>query len=646
MTPSFPRTALLGVVLAAFPSSRGTADDDEARSPWHFRRSVSLPEGAHPFASLVIPPEVGAGLQADLRDARLIDTRGREIPYVIDRVRDRRAESSWRGALVDMRREPKAQSSWTIDLGGERVFDAIALTVPGQDFSKRLKIETSKDKISWVAREEAGIFDRPWTVRIHHTAISIAAPLDARYLRLTTDDHHSPVIEITGVAVSSSRRLRGETWTREVPLERAPSAGRPSRYRLDLPPGFPAESFELQADDAAFCRRVRIFEVRERNGRREETTLGEGVVYRLRVQDAPLAGEALALQPPGGGELFLEVDNADSPPLENPRGVVSGAGTRLLFPSVDTLFTLYYGNGATRAPLYDLDALKERLATGSAFALAELGPEVPNPRFRPTGALGFVGLTGAPLDVTQWKAERRLTIMGREDLYTLTLSAEDLAYLRDDLADLRIVSDSELQVPYIVDPDAAQERVLLQVESGRGRYHVATPPLPFRALELQFQEGFFSRPFRLRAPDERVLRAGTLSSPAQTVIVLDGQRRDGLLLEIDNGDNTPLGPPRAQGVVQVPRVAFKAGPGTYRLLLGSEGAGPPRYDIVTLRQEILAYSAIVVQAGPAEPNPSFRRRAADYFRNAPPTLLLWGTLFGAVAILILLTLRILRTPPV
>jgi hypothetical protein len=67
---------------------------------------------------------------------------------------------------------------------------------------------------------------------------------------------------------------------------------------------------------------------------------------------------------------------------------------------------------------------------------------------------------------------------------------------------------------------------------------------------------------------------------------------------------------------------------------------------VTLRQEILAYSAIVVQAGPAEPNPSFRRRAADYFRNAPPTLLLWGTLFGAVAILILLTLRILRTPPV
>jgi hypothetical protein len=447
MTPSFPQTALLGVVLAAFPSSRGTADDDEARSPWHFKRSVRLPESAHPFASLVIPPEVGAGLQADLRDARLIDTRGREIPYVIDRVRDRRAESSWRGTLVDMRREPKAQSSWTIDLGAERVFDAIALTVPGQDFSKRLKIETSKDRISWVAREEAGIFDRAWTVRIHHTAISLGEPLDARYLRLTTDDHHSPVIEITGVAVSSSRRLRGETWTREVALERAPSAGRPTRYRLDLPPGFPAETFELQADDAAFCRRVRIFEVRERNGRREETTLGEGVVYRLRVQDAPLAGEALALQPPGGGELFLEVDDADSPPLENPRGVVSGAGTRLLFPSVDTLFTLYYGNGATRAPLYDLDALKERLATGSAFALAELGPEVPNPRFRPTSALGFVGLTGAPLDVTQWKAERRLTIMGREDLYTLTLSAEDLAYLRDDLADLRIVSESSSKSP-------------------------------------------------------------------------------------------------------------------------------------------------------------------------------------------------------
>jgi hypothetical protein len=118
-----------------------------------------------------------------------------------------------------------------------------------------------------------------------------------------------------------------------------------------------------------------------------------------------------------------------------------------------------------------------------------------------------------------------------------------------------------------------------------------------------------------------------------------------LFLEITEGDNAPLTLVRAQGVVRVPRLAFKAAPGAYRLLIGNAQAQPPRYDIASLRKEILAYSAVAVEAGPIEPNAAYRRRAGDYLTDVPPSLLLWGTLLAAVVVLLLLTLRILRTKP-
>ena len=64
-----------------------------------------------------------------------------------------------------------------------------------------------------------------------------------------------------------------------------------------------------------------------------------------------------------------------------------------------------------------------------------------------------------------------------------------------------------------------------------------------------------------------------------------------------------------------------------------------------MRQEVLAYSALPVKPGPAERNPAFRRRAGDYFKNAPPTVILWGALLAAVVVLLLLTAKIVKQSP-
>jgi hypothetical protein len=273
---------------------------------------------------------------------------------------------------------------------------------------------------------------------------------------------------------------------------------------------------------------------------------------------------------------------------------------------------------------------------------------------------------------------RKLALAGREDLYALTLAPEDLAELRHDAGDLRIVDEDGRQVPYVLEPGASEARLTLAVERAARAARPSPAPvsryalqlrdpvsgkplaLPLVALELDVKEAFFDRPVRLLAEaegesGERRLYAGRLARsadprpspqapPRPLTMPLPGTRLSTLFLELDEGDDAPLTLLAARGTVRVPRATFKAGPGAYRVLLGNREAIAPRYDLASLRREVLSYSALAAEASPAEANPAFRRLAGDYFKDTPPTLLLWSTLLAAVLVLLLLTARAIRQP--
>jgi hypothetical protein len=288
----------------------------------------------------------------------------------------------------------------------------------------------------------------------------------------------------------------------------------------------------------------------------------------------------------------------------------------------------------------------------------------------------FVAPHGAPLEARQWKMARALTLPRVEDIYTVTLAANDLSVLRPDLGDLRVIGSAGRQIPFILEASIAESEVALRIEpdtrpekrgqrgaASRYRLTVADADgkpmlLPLQQLRLSIAESFFSRPATLTAPSrdprhgDSVLFSGQLSRHAGqrglVSLTLDGQRHDTLFLQIEDGDNAPLTLEKARATVMVPRVVFKLKPeeDNYHLLLGNEQAQPPRYDIQALRREVLAYSAVPASLGPLEANAAYRRFAADYFKSAPPTLLLWGVLLVAVAGLLALTVRLLKKTPV
>ncbi|MFA6560459.1 MAG: DUF3999 family protein [Verrucomicrobiia bacterium] len=678
------RILILFLTLALLPAPSlvraGYADLDEARSGWKFRRSVTVAGQPASFAALPLPPEVAAVARPDLRDLRLIGTDGHEVPFVVDQKTDRKAARHWDGDLADVRSDKKLRTVWTVDFREPRQFDTVELRIDATDFAKRFRVEASSDATGW--RElvaDAGIFDRQWNFRVHHTVIQLPTPQTARYLRLTADDQRSAPILIRGVTARIARDVAGERWSRRAGIESQSDEGTARRYRLDLPPSLPVEKVEIESDDVAFSRRVTLIEEREVSGRRTRVMLGKGEVYRLKLEDDGLSGEALSFyaSPPRGGRLMLEVQNGDSPPLRNLRVMVSGVASRVLFPVVGVgPWTLYYGNTATRAAVYDLEMLKARLGLNPQFITAELGTETPNPRYRPVPPMQFVAAHGAVIETRQWKMVRGLTLPKREDIYTVTLAANDLAVLRPDLGDLRIVGSFGRQIPFILESNAAEAEVTLRVEpdtrpAKRGqrgvvsRYRLTVEgadgkamTLPLHQLRLNVAETFFSRPVTLTAPSreprhgDRVLSSRELSRQAgqrgPVQLNLDGGRYDTLFLQIEEGDNAPLTLEKVRAIVSVPRVVFKlkSEEDGYRLLLANERAQSPRYDIQSLRREVLAYSAVPASLAPLEPNPAHRRSAADYFQSAPPTLALWGVLLVAVVGLLALTVRLLKKTPV
>ena len=289
----------VAVSLGAQPSV------DDARSAWRYRRQVALPpspDGA--LVAVALPPEVQARSQPTLRDLRLVDAAGREIPYLVHEDAARRVERRWSGYLAEAQSERREYATWTVDLGEVITFDRLELDVPELDFSKRMAVDVSVDGATW---RELGrdywIFDRIWqAARVHDTTLDLPAT-EARFVRLQFDDTGSPPREVRGVMASRTNDLAGASWSQDFGLELVSSEGTRAHYRVLAPDGLPVRRLALDADDPTFARAVTVYE----QGRDELHRLGAGLVYRVRLPGAATALESreVDIARQGTGALLL-----------------------------------------------------------------------------------------------------------------------------------------------------------------------------------------------------------------------------------------------------------------------------------------------------------------------------------------------------
>jgi hypothetical protein len=283
---------------------------------------------------------------------------------------------------------------------------------------------------------------------------------------------------------------------------------------------------------------------------------------------------------------------------------------------------------------------------------------MPNPLYTPTPPLAFATRPGARVDARLYSHQRPLAVApSSEGLVRVALSPADLGQLRPDLGDIRVVDAAGRQWPYLVDREPSSESVPLELgpperhgTASRRRLALPHAPLAANALLLEASEPYFDRGYRLSAqtPDGKTieLARGRLHRDAAVhrpiVIELSPARVRSLTLEVEDADDSPIRWTSASLRVDVPRLYVLAEPGAYRLLLGNALDAAPSYDVTRARELILSVAFLDTPLGPLGDNPDYRASARLAAGDAPSRVLLWVALSVAVAVLGVLTLRLVR----
>ena len=586
---------------------------DLARS-WRFRKGGLF--------RINLPGETLEAARPNLEDLRIIDSAGREVPFIIDRPIPQ-IES----AVPVKEFHPQLEASVTrlnIVTGTKAVIRGILLEAPRQsEFIKPVRVEGSHDGRSW--RQLA---DHEPVFRMAGGATKLRIPVSEgawEFLRLTIDDSRSAPVPFSGVELETGA-LAAPTEPIAVTIQSRDENPGTTRLALNLGrTNLTPASLHIECADALFARTVTVAIPVVQGDDLTEEPLVSSVIYRMDVGGKTESHLDVAVdQQVATRQLLLLIANGDSPPLaitgikaeRRLVNIVFSAGT-------GGSYTLLSGNDQGAAPNYDLGRLAQDLKN------AQSKPIMPsavarNPDYKAADALAAVALRGAAIDPAPWKFRKSVNMSG-PGVQQIELDLEILAHATRDLRDLRLVSDGR-QIPFILERTSIAKAIpLVPVAADDpkrptvSRWSLKLPDagLPITRLVCRLPRGVFQRELRLSETvndtpeeDERQIVIGSASvsqkpneKPRDIVLELStAPRTSALILETDNGDNPPIQIDEFRAYYPVTRIVFKymnesALPWLY---YGNAEAPAARYDLSLVAKELLRAERSAAFLGPQE----------------------------------------------
>jgi len=632
-----------------------------ANLPSDWQRVQSFEVSTAGLVKISVPVETLDAARPALEDLRLYDEAGNEVPYLIERFAQvAKAAQAVKAFQVSL---SASTTVITIETGLAQPLDGVTLESPAKDFIKAVQVESSEDGDHWqpLAKGQP-IFRQPDGAS--HLQIPLP-PTSSKWLRLTVDDGRSPPVPFTGALVhpAMGEPAPGELISATI-TERDES---PGETRLELSLGaanLSVASIQLETTEPLFMRQVSVAfpEVLEDSIREE--TIGHGTVYRVAVEGQP-PSENLSVPLDSlvsSRELFLLIKNGNSPPLPISAVRVERRPVYLAFLARQPgTYHLLTGNAHCDAPRYDLAALGMNLKD-VAVSPVKISPPSDNPDFRAADVLPGLEVTGAALDVSEWKFRKPMKISKAGGAQQIEPDLEVLAHARPDFEDLRVL-DGGNQVPYIIQRTSISRALTPSVTSTKdakdptlSRWIIKLPQtgLPIARLTCVSRTPLFERSLSLyeELTDERgdkyrhVLGGATWTQTPERqseefTLTLDGPlQSDTLFLETDNGDNPPIELEKFTAFYPVTRILFKAKPDDQLFLYyGNPRVSSPSYDLSLVAGQMLAAEKNVASLFAEE-----QLRNSSWYGDqmaGQGGVLFWGILALVVVVLLFIISRLL-----
>jgi hypothetical protein len=632
-----------------------------ANLPSDWQRDQSFDVSTTGLVKMSLPVETLDAARPSLEDLRLYDNAGNEVPYLIERpAQVAKAAQAVKALQVSLNANTTVI---TVETGLAQPFDGITLETPAMSFIKAVRVESSEDGNRWQTLAQGQpIFRQPDGAS--HLQISLP-PTSSKWLRLTVDDGRSPPVPFTGALVhpAMDKPAPGELITATV-TERDEN---PGETRLELSLGaanLSVASVQLETAEPLFMRQVIVAFPKVSEDTIREETIGQGTVYRIAVEGQnPSQNLSVPLDSlVSSRELFLLIKNGSSPPLPISAVHVERRPVHLVFLARQPgAYHLLTGNAHCDAPRYDLAALGMNLRD-LAVSPIKISPPTDNPDFRAAEVLPGLEVTGAALDVSDWKFRKPVKISKDGGAQQIEPDLEVLAHARPGFEDLRVLDGSN-QVPYIIQRTSISRALTPSVTPTKdakdpklSRWIIKLPQsgLPIARLTCVSPTPLFERSLSLyeELTDERgdkyrrVLGGATWTQTPERqskefTLTLDGTlQSDTLFLETDNGDNPPIELEKFTAFYPATRILFKAKPKDELFLYyGNPQVAPPSYDLSLVAEQLLTAEKNVASLFAEE-----QLKEPSWYKNQMPSqggVLLWGILAMVVVVLVFIISRLL-----
>ncbi len=391
------------------------------------RRPIEAPRPGRTVVTL--DADVYERARSDLGDLRIVDDGGGHAPYLLLRMDDARPSAALQPVTLNEGSVRGQGATVTLDFGRPTRKTGLALSLPGDNFRRRVKVEgRDRGDREWTTLTEAAyVFAVPGPPTARYETVSLAAN-DFELLRVTVfrGDGDPPVLRIRKAwALSDDRRPPREAPIAQARVARAEDGRRQETVlTIDLPArSQPVAALVLDVGDGRFFREA-IVEARREIPPRDARAaahaywveVASAAIYRY--DEGRRVHERLRVDACGRERrLRLRVRNRDDRPLEIRGVTVLGPVEELVFEARPRRrYALEYGMPGRSRPSFDLartagdaHAFAAEAAPAALGAPAPLSPEgARRPWTERHPALLWTGLVASVLALAAltWRALR------------------------------------------------------------------------------------------------------------------------------------------------------------------------------------------------------------------------------------------------
>jgi hypothetical protein len=309
------------------------------------------------FYQIPIQPATTALIKSDLSDLRLIDERGKNVPFIVQQKSVAQAAAFVPFPIVGNRTDSN-NTTLEVDVNASAGTDYLHLVITNTAVERAASISGSNDRKQWfIIKENLRLINTDDAIGTDRFVQSINYPFNRyRYLKLVIANSKSDPLNIlqAGVYRASSGSNRETYLGNPATTFTQNDSNQTTVVHIVNAASYVADRISWRIEGPKFYKRdARIFvQGRDRKGRQ----------FLSSFQVVSGQQQAVSLPSVKSKEYWIEVDNGDNPPLTF-SNITTAQLQRSLIAYLDggTGYYLLAGNPAAAAPRFDLAGFRDSI---------------------------------------------------------------------------------------------------------------------------------------------------------------------------------------------------------------------------------------------------------------------------------------------